>query len=177
MLLDLRGFRGGTEEVVRQFPPDAFDLKGEDFRIVAPAELKVRVTKDSEKVRLVGRLRTTLETDCGRCLDPFRIPVDASLDMLFLPEGDTAHVAAAGDDDESEVREADTGVAFYKNDTIDLAEMMRDEFYLALPMKPLCRPDCKGLCPVCGVNWNRETCTCKAEWVDPRMAGLKKLLE
>ena len=178
MLLDLRGFRGGTEDVVRQFPPDAFDLKGEDFRIVAPVQLTARVTKDSEKVRLVGRLQTTLETDCGRCLDPFTIPVDAGLDMLFLPEAEKAQSAAGEDeDDETEVREADAGVGFYKNDTIDLGEMMRDEFYLALPMKPLCRADCKGLCPVCGVNWNRETCECRAEWVDPRMEPLKKLLD
>lgn len=177
MLLDLRGFRGGTEEVVRQFPPAAFDLKGEDFRIAAPVQLTAKVTKDSEKVRLVGRLQTTLETDCGRCLDPFTIPVDASLDMLFLPETDRAHAADGDDDDEAEVREADTGVSYYKDDTIDLGEMMRDEFYLALPMKPLCRADCKGLCPVCGVNRNRETCDCKAEWVDPRMEPLKKLLD
>jgi len=179
MLLDLRGFRGGTEEVSRQFPADAFDLKGEDFRVMAPVQLTARVTKDGEKIRLMGRLRATLETDCGRCLDPFTIPVDSKLDMLFLPDADAVQVPAAGqaEDDETEVREADTGVAFYKNDTIDLGEMMRDEFYLALPMKPLCRVDCKGLCPVCGVNWNRETCTCKAEWVDPRMAGLKKLLD
>ena len=73
--------------------------------------------------------------------------------------------------------EADAGVSFYKDDTIDLGELMRDEFYLALPMKPLCRPDCKGLCPMCGVNWNRETCTCKAEWTDPRLDSLKTLLK
>ncbi|HEX5070950.1 MAG TPA: DUF177 domain-containing protein [Vicinamibacterales bacterium] len=178
MLLDLRGFRSGTDEVVRQFPPDAFELKGEDFRIVAPVQLTAKITKDNEKVRLVGRLETTLETDCGRCLDPFPIPVDAGLDLLFLPEADQMKTAAGDDEeDEAEVREADTGVSFYKNDTIDLGEMMRDEFYLALPMKPLCQADCKGLCPVCGRNRNRESCDCKAEWVDPRMEPLKRLLD
>jgi uncharacterized protein len=177
MLLDLRGFRSGTDEVARQFPPAAFELAGEDFRIVAPVQLTAQLTKDSEKIRLVGRLQTTLETDCGRCLEPLTIPVNASLDVMFLPEADQAQTPAKGDDDEAEVREADTGVAFYKNDTIDLGEIMRDEFYLAVPMKPLCRPDCRGLCPVCGKNRNRETCSCRAEWVDPRMEPLKKLLD
>jgi uncharacterized protein len=181
MLLDLRGFRGGTEELARQFPPDAFALEGEDFRVVGPVRLTARLEKDNEKVRLVGRLKATLETNCGRCLEPLPIDVDSKLDMMFLPEGTApavARTAQAGDDDDgAEVREADVGVAFYKNDTIDLGEMMRDEFYLALPMKPLCRADCKGLCPVCGVNRNRETCACKAEWVDPRMEPLKKLLD
>ena len=44
----------------------------------------------------------------------------------------------------------DLGVSFYKDDAIDLGEVMREQFYLALPMKPLCRPDCQGLCPICG---------------------------
>ena len=50
---------------------------------------------------------------------------------------------------------------------------MREQFYLALPMKPLCREDCRGLCPVCGINRNRETCSCQATWVDPRLEALK----
>jgi len=174
MLLDLRGFRGGTEEVARQYTPEAFTLTGEDFRIVAPVKLTARVSKDASKVRLAGRVQTTLETDCGRCLEPFTVPVDAKLDLMFLPDAGDGAVQVAG---EKEVREEDTGVSFYKDDTIDLGEVMRDEFFLALPMKPLCKDDCKGLCPLCGANWNRDTCTCKAEWVDPRLAVLKKLLD
>ncbi len=174
MLLDLHGFRGGTDEIARQYQPEAFTLVGEDFRIVAPVRLTARVTKDAEKVRLVGRVQTTIETDCGRCLEPFQVAVDAKLDMMFLPDtGDGAEKAAG----EKEVREEDVGVSFYKDDTIDLGVMMRDEFYLALPMKPLCKDDCKGLCPVCGANRNREACTCRAEWVDPRMESLKKLID
>jgi uncharacterized protein len=177
MLLDLRGFRGGTEELVRQFPASAFSLEGEDFRVVGPVTLTARLEKDNDKIRLVGRLQATLETDCGRCLEAMPVNVDAKLDVMFLPEGTAVpgRAGSSGDEDETEVREADTGVAFYKNDTIDLGEMIRDEFYLALPMKPLCRADCQGLCPECGVNRNRETCACKTEWVDPRMESLKKL--
>jgi len=174
MLLDLRGFRGGTEEVARQYTPEAFTLTGEDFRIVAPVKLTARVSKDAQKVRLAGRVQTTLETDCGRCLEPFTVPVDAKLDLMFLPETGDGAVQVAG---EKEVREEDTGVSFYKDETIDLGEVMRDEFFLVLPMKPLCKDDCKGLCPICGVNWNRDVCTCKEEWVDPRLAPLKKFLD
>src|ERR1043165_1279074 len=86
MLLDLRGLRGGTEDVVRQFAPETFALKGEDFRVVGPVQLTARLTKDQEKIRLVGRLKATLETNCGRCLDPLPIDVDAPLDVLYLPE-------------------------------------------------------------------------------------------
>ncbi len=76
---------------------------------------------------------------------------------------------------EQEVADEDLGVSFYKDETLDLGELMREQFYLVLPMKPLCRPDCKGLCPVCGINRNRETCTCQTEWTDPRLDALKRL--
>jgi uncharacterized protein len=176
MLLDLRGVRGGTEEFHRQYAPEAFPAAEGDFRIVEPVDLTLRITKDSRKIRLTGRLRASLEIECSRCLEPFRVPVDADLDQMFLPEG-TEVTGASDDDDEDGGQQADAGVSFYKDDTIDLGELMRDEFYMALPMKPLCKDDCKGLCPVCGTNWNREACTCKVEWTDPRMDSLKTLLK
>jgi len=169
MLLDLRGFRGGIDEVARTYDPSAFSLTDEDFRIVAPVRLTAQVAKDAQKVRLTGRVTTALETDCGRCLEPLTIPVDAPFDLMFLPEAE----GAENGDGASE----DVGVSFYKDDVIDLGEVMREQFFLALPMKPLCRTDCKGLCPTCGVNRNREQCACRAEWVDPRLAGLKKFLD
>ena len=171
MLLDLRGFRGGVDEVSRTFQAVDFDLTHEDFRVAAPVALTAEVRKDAQKVRLVGRVVTALEMDCGRCLEAFQIPVDAAFDLMYLPQTDV------GATDEREVQDADVGVTFYKNDVIDLGEVMREQFFLALPMKPLCRPDCRGLCPECGINRNRETCECKAEWVDPRFAVLKKLLD
>jgi uncharacterized protein len=112
---------------------------------------------------------TTLELDCSRCLEAFTVPIDAKFDVLFLPAG------ANTGDGEQEVAEEDLGVSFYKDDTIDLGEVLREQFYLALPMKPLCREDCRGLCPVCGRNRNRETCDCQTEWVDPRLDALRQL--
>jgi uncharacterized protein len=176
MLLDLRGFRGGVDKVARTHQPTEFDLTGEDFRLKAPVDFTAEVRKDAQKIRLVGSVRTTLEADCGRCLEPFDIPVDAAFDLMLLPQADQGQGGDA-DDGGDEVQDADVGVSFYKDDEIDLGEVIREQFFLALPMKPLCRPDCKGLCPVCGVNRNRETCSCRMEWVDPRLAGLNKLLK
>jgi uncharacterized protein len=172
MLLDLRGFRGGTEEISREFEPGALAQDGDDFRVVAPVQLTARAVKDAQKIRLTGRVRTTLETDCGRCLEPFAIPVDAPFDLMFLPEAEAARRPGG----EQEMQEDDAGVAYYKDDVIDLGAVMREQFILALPMKPLCREDCQGLCPVCGINRNRERCDCRQEWIDPRLAGLKNLL-
>ena len=168
MLLDLSRLRAGVERVERRYEPSAIPLSNEDFRISAPVELTAEVRKDARKVRLVGRVTTTLECSCSRCLEPFAVPVDAPIDLLFLPAEQNTGTG------EQEVGDDDLGVSYYRDDVIDLAEVMREQFYLALPMKPLCREDCKGLCPVCGINRNRETCTCEETWVDPRMDALRR---
>jgi DUF177 domain-containing protein len=171
MKLDLSRLPNGVERIDRRYEPGAFRLDGEEFRLTAPVTLVADVRKDAQKVRLVGRLTTTLECQCSRCLEPFPVPVDATLDLMFLPA--TANTGGH----EQEVAEEDLGVGYYRNDVIDLGDVMREQFYLALPMKPLCQADCRGLCPVCGINRNRETCTCRTDWVDPRMAALKNVFE
>ena len=169
MLFDLSRLRTGVDRLTRRFQPEEFGPADEEFRIAAPVDLDVQVHKDANKVRLTGRVRTTLQLACSRCLEPFDVPVDSPIDALFLPS------AANVGEGEREIESEDLGVSYYKNDAIDLGEVMREQFYLALPMKPLCQPDCRGLCPVCGVNRNRETCSCQAEWVDPRFEALKRL--
>ena len=176
MLLDLSRFRSGTDHIERRVEASAFALKDDEFRLAAPIDFVVDVQKDANKVRLVGRVKATLELECGRCLDPFTIQVDAPFDMLYLPVGTLPAAKAVDGEDETAIEEDDLGVAYYKDDQIDLGELMREQFYLALPMKPLCRPDCRGLCSICGKNRNRELCACEPKWTDPRMAELKKLL-
>jgi uncharacterized protein len=169
MLLDLSRYRGGVERIERRDDPSAFDLTDDQFRLVGPVSFVAEVQKDARKVRLVGRTVATLELTCGRCLESFQVPVDSSFDLLFLP----ATEAVGGADEEIDA--ADVGVSFYHDDVIDLADVIREQLYLALPMKPLCREDCLGLCPVCGQNRNTTPCTCKTEWVDPRMDALRNL--
>lgn len=171
MLLDLSRLPSGVEHIERRSDPSALALGGEDFRLVTPVSLTADVRKDARKVRLVGRVTSELECSCSRCLDPFVVPVDVAFDLLFLPASTNTG------DGEQQVGEDDLGVAFYKDDVIDLGEVVREQFYLAMPMKPLCREDCRGLCPVCGVNWNHESCACQPAWVDPRLEGLKKLVK
>ncbi len=156
MRLDLRRFRGGVDRIERRDDPEAFDLAGEDFRVVAPVAFVADVSKDAQKARLVGRIQTSLEMPCGRCLEPFVVSVDEPFDLHFLPASTDAGEA------EKQIEDADVGVSFYTDDVIDLAEVMREQFFLALPMKPLCRVDCQGLCPVCGINRNAATCTCQS---------------
>ena len=170
MLLELSRLRD-VDRLDRKISPESLAFADEDFRLVGPVELTGDIRKDAQKVRLTGHLRATLECTCGRCLEPFPVAVDTTFDLLFLP------AAVNTGDDDQEVEADDLGVSFYKDDVIDLRQLIREQFYLALPMKPLCRDDCKGLCPVCGINRNREVCSCDSAWVDPRFDALRKLKE
>jgi len=169
MRLDLGKIRTPHERFEQVYPPDAFAADPESFRIVAPVSLVFDVYKDGSQFRLAGHTKTTLELPCSRCLEPMTVPVDLPFDLRYQP-----HTANAGEG-EREIEEDDLSTAFYENDEIDLGQLMREQFYLALPMKPLCSGTCRGLCPVCGTNLNRGTCDCKRDWEDPRLAPLRQL--
>ena len=169
MQLDLTRYRQPLGHFSRTFDPVDVAEPGDAYRIVAPVALDFDIHKDKEKFRLEGLVQAELELPCSRCLEPFRLLVDAAFDLRFLPA--TAMVT----EQERELQDEDVETSYYRNDQIDLNELMREQFYLALPMKPLCREDCQGLCPQCGTNLNTGTCDCDASWVDPRLAVLKDL--
>ena len=111
-----------------------------------------------------------LELACGRCLEPFELGVKTPVDLLYLPQGENRG------EGESEISEEDLSTAFYRDEQIDLDALVREQFQLALPMKPLCSEGCRGLCSKCGINLNRESCSCDTSWRDPRLAALQSLL-
>jgi uncharacterized protein len=169
MLLDLTRYRQPLDRFARTFqPPDVGD-EGDAYRVVSAVELAFDIHKDREKFRLVGAVDARLELGCSRCLEPFALEVHAPFDLRYLP------ASAMSSDPEREVPDEDLDLSYYRDDHIDLNELLREQFYLALPMKPLCREDCRGLCSHCGANLNAAACTCASTWEDPRLAALKGL--
>ena len=172
MLLDLSKLHGQREHFERTFQPSVFDPQDEDYRVATPVELSMDVEKaGGDAFRVTGRAVTRLELRCSRCLDPFEVPVDARFELRYVPQ---VHAAAGGE--EHEIREDDLTTSYYREGSLDVVEMLREQFQLALPMKPLCAESCQGLCPECGTNLNRGECDCKPTWEDPRLAPLKGLL-
>jgi uncharacterized protein len=169
MKLDLGKIRQALTRFDRTYEPSDVEMADDAYRIVAPVQLGFDLHKDKEKFRLAGNVTTELEVPCSRCLEPYRFRVDVAFDQRYLPQADAAA------QEENEVAEEDLETSFYRDEQIDLNELMREQFYLALPMKPLCREDCKGLCPQCGTNLNTGTCECGPGWEDPRLAALKQL--
>jgi len=168
MLLDLSRIRTPLERYEKVYQADAFP-PDDSFRVAAPVDLAFDIRKDKQQFQLSGRVQTVLELPCSRCLEPFTRPVDAEFDLRYLPQ--TLNASA----DEHEIQEDDLSTAFYEDDQIDLGQLMREQFLLSLPMKPLCSDACHGLCPVCGTNLNRGSCDCQRTWDDPRFAALREI--
>ncbi len=171
MLLDLTKLHGAREHVERTLQPSLFEPPDEDYRVVAPVELSMDVAKaGGDAFRVAGKYRTRLELACGRCLEPFEVPLESEFDLRYLPAEQNAG------EGEHEIAEDDLAVAYFREGALDLVELLREQLQLALPMKPLCSEACRGLCPECGANLNRTECGCTPRWEDPRLASLKGLL-
>lgn len=179
-LLDLRTVTGPELAIQRVFTPAQLDVPADDeaagadhaeFRVADEVRFEGTVRKQEPRFHLTGRVQTTLEIACGRCLEPFRLPVDVEVDLTYVP--DPTELGEA----EVELKDEDLSTAYYRHQAIDLGDMLREQFYLALPMRPLCREECAGLCPHCGTNLNQGTCACEARWEDPRLAGLRALMK
>lgn len=172
MRLDLSRLRGPREYIQRTFGPTTFDPQDEEYRVAAPVELSMEVQKAGrDTYQATGRATTRLEMACSRCLEPFEMPVDAAFNLRYVP------LAENTGEGEREVAEEDLATAYYREGLLDVNEMLREQFQLALPMKPLCGEECRGLCPECGANLNRAACDCVPKWEDPRLAALRGLLD
>lgn len=108
------------------------------------------------------RYQATIELPCSRCGQDFCQPVSGACTARFA--------LAAGDDESGEAE-----IFPIEREAADIAAPVLQEIFFSLPMQPLCRPDCRGLCPICGIDLNHHSCSCAAEQIDPRWEKLKSL--
>ena len=120
----------------------------------------LRLTRAKEGILVQGLVHIGLNRECSRCLETFEEDLEVELEELYTSPPTSATEFGVGADAQ-----------------LDLAPLLRAEIILETGQKPLCRPDCKGICPTCGANRNTEVCNCADEDVDPRLAILKKLLD
>jgi uncharacterized protein len=122
-----------------------------------------------------GTVEGWLTVACSRCVGPVRVPLRESLHVTFVPSSQTADAPAEeADEGEVELAADDLDVFPYEGDVVDLEPLIREQFVLAVPFAPLCKDDCKGLCPQCGTDRNVASCTCEKP-IDPRFAALEAL--
>jgi DUF177 domain-containing protein len=138
---------------------------GEDVVSVEGVEFDGSVERAGRGYLLEAVLKGRARLRCGRCLAGFEFPFTERMQLHLLPS------AALPQDDETRLGRDDLEVRFYEEPRVDLAEVAAEQFALALPMKPLCTEDCRGICPRCGANLNEGACSCPPER-DDRFAPL-----
>jgi uncharacterized protein len=120
-------------------------------------------------IRLRGNFSGRFLVPCARCVEPVEIPLTADFDLIFRP------AAADSEATERSITAPETEIGYYLKDSLLLEDVLREQVLLSLPVRTLCKPDCKGLCPRCGANRNSQTCTCEEGPKDPRWEALSGL--
>ncbi|MEE8218526.1 MAG: DUF177 domain-containing protein [Vicinamibacteria bacterium] len=156
--------------------PEAVHLQGDDELTLEEGRLRCHLEiVDGTTVHVNGQLAGRVAVECGRCLDPYPVPIEHTLDLFYLPR------VPDRPEDEEDIQLSDhqVVVGYYDKERLDLGEVVREQLFLALPLKRVCRPDCGGLCPSCGRNRNKDRCACPApeEPLDARLEPLRKLVD
>jgi DUF177 domain-containing protein len=156
------------EEGLRFEGPEAFPEPFQD-RTWRLERVELGVEKDGDVVLVHGRVGSRVPQVCARCLEPYEATVDANVETRLVP-------APAARGEERELGRDDLETDVYDHDEFDLNALIETETTLGLPMKPLCREGCRGLCPTCGANRNLAPCACPPA-ADPRWSPLKGLAD
>jgi uncharacterized protein len=146
----------------REFTFDEPLVKISDDLTVHNLAGQVTLTRTPQGLYAQGQLRGRVDHECARCLTGYEQPVSVRLSELYHYPPETAPAEALTVSDDAH---------------LDLTPVAREDFLLSIPMHALCRPDCKGLCPQCGKNWNEGPCDCEEDAVDPRWAGLADIFK
>ena len=154
---------GAACEFSFQQPVDAAACGYEEFGLPAPLRVQGRLLNRGNGEFLAEiSWQAQVEQLCGRCGQSFTRPASGQLQVRF---SQTVSADTAGEDD----------IWLIEQDTARVLAPVLNEIWLQAPMQPLCRPDCRGLCPRCGVNLNQQSCSCAEEHLDPRWEKLKNL--
>lgn len=143
-------FQFSPDEYTEIEAGDAVDFRG-DVEVVATAH------KMGMQLFVTTEAQATVALECARCLEPFVLPLAATAGALYVPEEtfDRAESRTHVIESESE------RVMYYRQGVVDLGEQVIESLALAAPRKPLCRADCRGICPRCGQNLNEGGCDCR----------------
>ena len=153
------------------FPPGKVDFLDPSLRQASPIEVDgvAELAGALGDIRVCGRLAASLEAECARCLDPVSIPMGGDFDLVYRPsEVDV-------DSDDHAISEGESDVGYYEGSGIELEDVVREQVLLWLPSQMVCSEECKGICPMCGVNRNRQSCGCESPKFDERWSALRNL--
>ena len=157
---DLLARNGRKKEIKLSFEFEPVEFEGDQIKAVSMVDVDGVVTSDGDVLVLNANIKTQLELQCARCLDTFIYPIDIDIEERFT---------------KSKELQDDEELIFVEDDTLDIIQIVENCIISTLPIKRLCKEDCKGLCSQCGTNKNVKECQCDDFDVDIRLAKLREL--
>ena len=167
MFIEIDDLKPEPLQVHHVFPEGDIKFSHEDAVLSAPVAADFVLTHKDRDLRVDGRVETAIRFRCSRCTKEFSRSFSANFDLSYLPQPKWTNESA-----EIELRYEDMGIAYYDGVALDVNLLVLEQIELAMPMKFICREDCRGLCYKCGVDLNEGACLCKAEDPDSRLSVL-----
>jgi uncharacterized protein len=169
MFLDVNELALHKIRIRKSYAPGAIDFHSNDFKQVEPLDVRAVAELLDGQIRITGTLHTRIELVCARCLEEVTDEISRDFDLFYRPARDLTEEEAV------RLKEDDTEIGFFQGEGMFLTDVLAEQLLLTIPMKVICRSDCRGLCPHCGANMNSEECRCEARSTDPRLAPLARL--
>ncbi|HEU4766504.1 MAG TPA: DUF177 domain-containing protein [Pyrinomonadaceae bacterium] len=168
MRIELEKLEGGRRDFAHVYQPDELNPIDERVDLTQPATIKGRVRLSGNEVLVEGHVEAEAQLECDRCLKPVQLPVSADFTLEYITGADYASSSAAA------LSEEEMSVSVFDGESIDVDEIVKEQILLEVPARTLCREECKGICPECGIDLNTGECSCTPNEIDPRWAALKK---
>ena len=175
MLLSIKEMEVRKIPFAEEWGPDGFDFS--DTGVIQTGPLSAKGTAEllphtGGEVRVQGRIKADLETECDRCLGRAQFHIDTPFDLFYRPveaeeDGSAVHEVA--------IDEGEAEIGFYELPGLQLEDIVREQVLLQLPMQRICKENCLGICPNCGANRNEIKCSCQPHPGDDRWMALKDL--
>ena len=155
-----------SEKLALEDRPEALELEAEGVAFEDPIRVELLVSKNQDQLICQGQVTALAKLECSRCLAGYDYSITSELNFVLDLSGGSEEARS----EEEGYFVVDPSSAFFEID-----RLVREAIILSLPLKPLCLEDCKGLCPVCGIDLNRSQCNCVRGETDPRWDQLKGL--
>ena len=170
MRIELKDLDEGRHAFAHEYSPGELVMEDSRITLLQPPSVSGEIEVKGKRVLVRGRVRGSVIVECDRCLKQVEFPVDSGFKVEYVSpqEYEAQHAVELSSDD--------LDLSVFDGETMLIDDLVTEEILLALPDHLLCRPDCKGICAVCGNDKNVDDCGCETQATDPRWDELKKLV-
>lgn len=168
MVLNFDEFETFPARKLLESESEPFEIEYDGLIKVKNISSLINIQKSNEEFFCQLKLDAKVEIECARCLSPFESRVQTETDFIACAQAEYEKIKDIADNED---------YLFFEGggQMVDLTSTLSQAIILSISLKPLCSDNCRGLCPSCGVNLNKEQCGCKKESIDPRWEKLKEL--